>query len=91
MLKISGNVQVPWLHAPPTSQALAQAPQFIGSLETSTQRPPQGSVSIAQMQKPSSQLRPPMHCVPHEPQLSESVLRSTQRPLHALQPAGHGS
>src|SRR5262245_33116363 len=91
MLTISGNVQTPSLHAPPGSQAFAHAPQFMGSSVTVTHRPPQGSVPSPQTHSPASQLLPPMHCVPQEPQLSSSVFRSAQRELHTSQPSGHGS
>ena len=74
-------------HRRPSGQTLPQAPQLFGSLERSTQTPPQlvsvstqaigGALQIPPSQTPSGQT------VPQAPQLFESLLRSMQKPLHS--------
>ncbi len=94
------------MHAParqlcPRPQKTPHAPQFDGSLDTSTQRAPQHAVPGghitppqrgALMQRPWSQLCPGAQTLPHAPQLVGFEVMSTQvSPQHAepgAQPRG---
>ncbi len=67
--------------------AVAQAPQWVGSLARSTHALPQRVVPAGHTQTPALQLVPPAQALPHAPQWSPLEPRSTHAPLHTLRPA----
>ncbi len=74
---------VPAAHTCPPTQALPQRPQFVGSLNVSTQRSPQRLCPIghgARRHAPISQVVPGPHTTPHAPQLPGSLRMSRQTP-----------
>lgn len=81
-----GHEQTPPVQDAPLGHALAQAPQFLLSLEVLMQVVLPGLqviVPVGQPQLPDTQLWPDGQIVPHVPQLFESVLVSTSQPFVA--------
>src|SRR5579859_2118823 len=81
--------QVPFTQKLNGGHALAQPPQFEGSVKTSAHFPPQSLVSEPHKQVPPRQTLPPLHAWPHAPQLVGSVDTSAHSPLQNDCPAGH--
>ena len=85
-------------NAPQTAVAFAlvghtrpQSPQLFGSVELSTQTPPQLSTGHDTAQRPPEQSWPDGHTLPHAPQLLGSASGcSMQRPLQNSWPASQG-
>jgi hypothetical protein len=76
-------VQSPPLHACVEPQALVQVPQWAGSFPRSTQVPLQSVRPLAHRHDPAMQSLPPVHALPHVPQLAASDFVSTQAAPHA--------
>lgn len=76
-------LQAPLMHICPARHSLPQPPQFIGSLETSTQPVAQVMSPGSHVQAPLMQVAPTKQPLPHTPQLASSTAGSTHTPLHS--------
>jgi hypothetical protein len=66
-----------------------QAPQLFGSLDVSTQTPPQSvsaGIWVGQAQRPAVQMNPLGQTCPQAPQLFGSSVRRTHRPPQSTLP-----
>jgi hypothetical protein len=70
---------------------MPQPPQFAGSIDVSTQAPPQSVVPPPQFvaQAEFEQTWPLGQMMPHMPQLLESIVVSTQAVPHFVVPPAH--
>ena len=72
----------------PLAQIVLQAPQLFGSDSVSTHTPPQETRPFRQVQAPITHEVPPVHAVPHPPQLLLSLWAFTQELPQGLRPTG---
>jgi len=90
--KPAGHAHTPALHTSPPLHAMAQAPQFSGSVAVSSQLCPQavnGAVQVATQAPAWQKLVAPPHALPHIPQLSGSPASERQMPPQSWVPVGH--
>jgi hypothetical protein len=73
---------LPEEHTSFAPHAVPQAPQFLGSVVSSTHVPLHDVWPAGHAQVLFAHCLPPVHVTPHEPQFAESVFVSTQAPLH---------
>ncbi len=82
-------VQTPALQTCPLLQVTPQAPQFLTSAEVERQTPPQSWVPEAHPHALAEQIMPVVHRRLQVPQLSGSLVVSTQAAPQAVAPCGH--
>jgi hypothetical protein len=84
----AGRAPKSLVHVEPLAQTFPQAPQLLGSLRPSMQRPAHArGVFEGHAQAPLTQLVPPPHEIPQAPQLRASLRTSTQEPLQRVVPS----
>ncbi len=78
---------MPLLHDVGLWHVLPQEPQLLSSYKGSMQVPPQSTAKLGHWHEPVLQDFPPVHVVPHVPQLELLVCRLTHAPLQFVVPA----
>jgi hypothetical protein len=89
--KPAGQPHIELEHVSPCGHCIPQVPQFAGLfvMFVQTGGVPHWVVFAGQTQAPAMQTLPPVHAMPHPPQLFTSVAVLMQAPAQLVVPVGH--